>query len=291
MTRHEAIRILIADDHLVVRIGLRSMIDTQPDMNVIAEAANGREAVELFRAHKPDITLMDLRMPVMGGVEATGIIHEEFPDARIIVLTTYDGDENIYQALRGGARAYLLKDIPREEFLDDIRAVYEGQYCIPQAVAARLARRLPGPELSARELEVLKLIVEGMSNKEIAAALNITESTIKNHVNSILGKLRVNDRTQAATTALRRGIVTLDRAIHLFGRSTRAHACSDQRPRRSGSARVTEPNGTNLLWSAKWRVGRAPLHPRRARSQLNRSGHADCHARSDHSRMHDGDTE
>ena len=210
MTRHDAIRILIADDHLVVRIGLRSMIDTQPDMNVIAEAANGREAVELFRAHKPDVTLMDLRMPVMGGVEATGIIHEEFPDARIIVLTTYDGDENIYRALQGGARAYLLKDIPREEFLDDIRAVYEGQYCIPPAVAARLARRLPGPELSARELEVLKLIVEGMSNKEIAAALNITESTIKNHVNSILGKLRVNDRTQAATTALRRGIVTLD---------------------------------------------------------------------------------
>ena len=210
MTRHEAIRILIADDHLVVRIGLRSMIDTQPDMNVIAEAANGREAVALFRDHQPDVTLMDLRMPVMGGVEAVGVIHEEFPGARIIVLTTYDGDENIYRALQGGARAYLLKDIPREEFLDDIRAVYEGQYCIPQAVAARLARRLPGPELSARELEVLKLIVEGMSNKEIAAALNITESTIKNHVNSILGKLRVNDRTQAATTALRRGIVTLD---------------------------------------------------------------------------------
>ena len=210
MTRHNAIRILIADDHLVVRIGLRSMIDTQPDMNVIAEAANGREAVALFRDHQPDVTLIDLRMPVMGGVEAVGVIHEEFPGARIIVLTTYDGDENIYRALQGGARAYLLKDIPREEFLDDIRAVYEGQYCIPPAVAARLARRLPGPELSARELEVLKLIVEGMSNKEIAAALNITESTIKNHVNSILGKLRVNDRTQAATTALRRGIVTLD---------------------------------------------------------------------------------
>jgi len=209
MTRHDAIRILIADDHLVVRMGLRSMIDTQPDMNVIAEAANGREAVALFRAHQPDVTLMDLRMPVVGGVEATRVIHEEFPDARIIVLTTYDGDENIYRALRGGARAYLLKDIPREEFLDDVRAVYQGQYCIPPAVAARLARRLPGPELSARELEVLKLIVEGMSNKEIAASLAITESTVKNHVNSILSKLNVKDRTQAATTALRRGIVTL----------------------------------------------------------------------------------
>jgi len=209
MTRHDAIRILIADDHLVVRIGLRSMIDTQPDMNVIAEAANGREAVALFRDHQPDVTLMDLRMPVMGGVEAVGVIHEEFPDARIIVLTTYDGDENIYRALQGGARAYLLKDIPREEFLDDIRAVYQGQYCIPPAVAARLAQRIPGPELSARELEVLKLIVEGMSNKEIASALSITESTVKNHVNSILSKLNVKDRTQAATTALRRGIVTL----------------------------------------------------------------------------------
>ncbi|HKI71497.1 MAG TPA: response regulator transcription factor [Verrucomicrobiae bacterium] len=209
MTRHNAIRILIADDHLVVRIGLRSMIDTQPDMNVIAEAANGREAVALFRDHQPDVTLIDLRMPVMGGVEAVGVIHAEFPDARIIVLTTYDGDENIYRALQGGARAYLLKDIPREEFLDDIRAVYQGQYCIPPAVAARLAQRIPGPELSARELEVLKLIVEGMSNKEIASALSITESTVKNHVNSILGKLNVKDRTQAATTALRRGIVTL----------------------------------------------------------------------------------
>ena len=209
MTRHNAIRILIADDHLVVRIGLRSMIDTQPDMNVIAEAANGREAVALFRDHQPDVTLIDLRMPVMGGVEAVGVIHAEFPDARIIVLTTYDGDENIYRALQGGARAYLLKDIPREEFLDDIRAVYQGQYCIPPAVAARLAQRIPGPELSARELEVLKLIVEGMSNKEIASALSITVSTVKNHVNSILSKLNVKDRTQAATTALRRGIVTL----------------------------------------------------------------------------------
>ena len=202
-------RILIADDHLVVRIGLRSMIDTQPDMNVIAEAANGREAVALFRDHQPDVTLIDLRMPVMGGVEAVGVIHAEFPDARIIVLTTYDGDENIYRALQGGARAYLLKDIPREEFLDDIRAVYQGQYCIPPAVAARLAQRIPAPELSARELEVLKLIVEGMSNKEIASALSITESTVKNHVKSILSKLNVADRTQAATAAIQRGIIHL----------------------------------------------------------------------------------
>jgi len=163
----------------------------------------------LFREHKPDIALMDLRMPVMGGVEATIAIREEFPDARVIVLTTYDGDENIYRALRAGAMAYLLKDIPRGEFLDDVRAVYSGQYCIPPAVAARLAQRMPYSELSTRELDVLKLIVEGLSNKEIGSTLTITESTVKNHVNSILGKLRVSDRTQAATMALRRGIVML----------------------------------------------------------------------------------
>ena len=209
MPRPNPIRLLIADDHLVVRMGLRSMIDTQPDMGVVAEAANGQEAVELFREHKPDIALMDLRMPVMGGVEATIAIREEFPQARVIVLTTYDGDENIYRALRAGAMAYLLKDIPRGEFLDDVRAVHSGQYCIPPAVAARLAQRMPYSELSGRELDVLKLIVEGLSNKEIATTLAITESTVKNHVNSLLGKLRVNDRTQAATMALRRGIVML----------------------------------------------------------------------------------
>jgi len=210
MTKSNPIRILIADDHLVVRIGLRSMIETQEDMEVVAEAANGREALELFRLRKPDVALMDLRMPIMGGVEATMAIRGEFPDARIIVLTTYNGDENIYRALQAGARAYLLKDVPRSEFLDDIRAVHSGQYCIPPAVAARLAQRLPYPELSSRELEVLQLIVQGRSNKEIGSVLAITESTVKNHVNSILCKMRVNDRTQAATTALRRGIVMLD---------------------------------------------------------------------------------
>lgn len=210
MTKPNPIRILIVDDHLVVRVGLRSMIDTQPDMSVVAEAANGQEAVELFHEHRPDLVLMDLRMPGMSGVEATVAMRERFPEARIIVLTTYDGDENIYRALQAGARAYLLKDIPRNEFLEDIRAVHSGAYCIPPAVAARLAQRMPHPDLSSRELEVLKLIVEGMSNKEIASALSVTESTIKNHVNSILNKLNVRDRTQAATTALRRGIVTLD---------------------------------------------------------------------------------
>jgi two-component system NarL family response regulator len=210
MRKAQPIRILVADDHLVVRMGLHSLIDTQPDMTVVAEAANGKEAVALFRQHQPDVVLMDLRMPILGGVEATLAIREQFSDARIIVLTTYDGDENIYRALQAGARSYLLKDVAQAEFLEVIRAVHRGEYRLPPAVAARLAQRLPQAELSARELEVLRLIVRGMSNKEIAAALSVTESTVKNHVNSILAKLHVQDRTQAATTALRRGIVTLD---------------------------------------------------------------------------------
>lgn len=209
-TRKSPIRLLIADDHLVVRVGLRSMIDSQQDMKVVGEAANGKEAIEKCKEHRPDVILMDLRMPGIGGVDATIAIREMMPEIRIILLSTFDGDENIYRALQAGARAYLLKDIPRNEFLRSIRAVNSGQYCIPPAVAARLAQRVPCLELSSRELEVLKRIVEGMSNKEIASSLSVTESTVKNHVNSILNKLNVRDRTQAATTALRRGIVTLD---------------------------------------------------------------------------------
>ena len=208
MNHSKRIRILIVDDHLVVRMGLRSLIDSQPDMVVVAEAATGRETIERFRETKPDVVLMDLRMPDIGGVEATGAICGEFPNAHVLVLTTYDGDENIYRALQAGARGYLLKDIPRDEFLNAVRAVHTGQYFVPPVVAARLAQRVPALELSDREVEVLRLIVEGLSNKEIAVALSITESTVKNHVNSILAKLKVKDRTQAATTALRRGIVT-----------------------------------------------------------------------------------
>jgi two-component system NarL family response regulator len=191
-------------------MGLRSLIDGEPDMAVVAEAANGHEAIELFREHIPDVTLMDLRMPGMTGVEATLAIREQYPSAHVVVLTTYDEGESIYRALQAGARAYLLKDTPRQQFLENIRAVHRGEYCIPPAVAVSLARRVPGPELSSRELEVLKLIVKGMSNKEIALALSVAESTIKNHINSLLGKLNARDRTQAATTALRQGIVTLD---------------------------------------------------------------------------------
>jgi DNA-binding NarL/FixJ family response regulator len=205
-----AIRVLIVDDHMVVRMGLRSMIDTQPDMEVIGEASDGSEAVKLFQSYRPDITLMDLRMPIMGGVEATAAIREHFPDAHIILLTTYDGDEKIFRALQAGARSYVLKDVPRQEVLQTIRAVHQGQFCLSPAAAASLAQRMSGPQLSVREIEVLKLIVQGLSNKEIASALAVAEGTVKNHVNSLLTKLNVRDRTQAATTALRRGIVDLE---------------------------------------------------------------------------------
>ncbi|HET7077103.1 MAG TPA: response regulator transcription factor [Chloroflexia bacterium] len=211
MSKEGAIRVLIADDHPVVREGVAAMIERRPDMTVVGEAATGREAVAAYRAARPDVVLMDLRMPDMTGVEAIGAIRGEFPGARIIVLTTYDGDEDIYRGLQAGARAYLLKDAPRDDLLDAIRAVHAGQSRIPPAVAARLAERvLAGPELTARELEVLRGIVAGRSNKEIGASLGISEGTVKAHVNSILGKLGVADRTQAVTTALQRGIVHLD---------------------------------------------------------------------------------
>jgi DNA-binding NarL/FixJ family response regulator len=204
------IKILIADDHFVVRMGLSTLINIQDDMSVVAEAANGKQAVEMFRALRPDVTLMDLRMPEMTGVEAITAIRAQEPDARIIVLTTYDGDEDIYRAFQAGARAYLLKDMHHDDLLGALRAVHQGQRFIPQAIANRLAERIPRSELTTRELEVLKLIVKGMSNREIAATLFITEGTVKIHVNNLLGKLGVSDRTKAATTALQRGIVHLE---------------------------------------------------------------------------------
>lgn len=201
---------MIVDDHFVVRMGLAAIIGAYPDLVVVAECSNGRQAIDLFRKHRPDVTLMDLRMPGLGGVEATREIRKEFPSSRIIVLTTYDGDEDIYRALQAGARAYLLKDLPGDELVEAIRAVHSGKTRIPPQVASRLAERLPRSELTAREIEVLELIVKGKANKEIGAALSITEGTVKVHVNNILGKLGVSDRTQAATTALQRGIIHLD---------------------------------------------------------------------------------
>lgn len=203
------IRIMFVDDHPMLRAGLVATIGTQADMAVVAEAEDGQQAVELFREYRPDITLMDLRLPVMTGVEAIKAIRKEFSDARIIVLTMYDGDEDIQRALQAGARAYLLKDSLRKELLDAIRAVHAGRHYISQAVATRLAEHLPRSELTAREIEVLELIVRGMSNKEIASTLAVADGTIRIHVSNILGKLGVSDRTQAAITALQRGIVHL----------------------------------------------------------------------------------
>src|SRR4051794_34556236 len=205
----DAIRIMVIDDQAVVRQGFVALINTVAEMTVVAEGTNGQEAVELFRQHKPDITLMDLRMPVLSGVEAITRIRREFPSARIIVLTTYDGDEDIYRSLQAGAQGYLLKDMFFEELESAIRAVHAGGRKIPGVVAERLAGRMGGSDLTGREHEVLELIVRGLSNKEIGSALGISEATVKSHINSILGKLGVTDRTQAATTALQRGIVHL----------------------------------------------------------------------------------
>jgi two-component system NarL family response regulator len=203
------IRVLVADDHPVVCMGLSAMIAGQRDMTVVAQAADGLEAVELYRKHLPDVTLMDLRMPRMGGVEAIRAIRQEFPESSFIVLTTYQGDEDIHKALQAGAQAYLLKGMPHGELLEAIRSVHAGRRYLPQSVLKSLAERPPGPELSPRELGILKLIVRGMSNKEIAHTLNIMEGTVKWHVNIILGRLNVSDRTQAAVAALQRGIVEL----------------------------------------------------------------------------------
>jgi two-component system NarL family response regulator len=200
---------MVIDDQAVVRQGFVALINTVVDMEVVAEGINGQQAIDLFRQHKPDVTLIDLRMPVIGGVEAITAIRREFPDARLIVLTTYDGDEDIYRSLQAGAKGYLLKDMFFEELETAIRTVHAGSRRIPAAIAERLAERMAGSSLTARELEVLELIVRGQSNKEIASSLRISEATVKSHINSVLSKLGVTDRTQAATTALQRGLVHL----------------------------------------------------------------------------------
>jgi DNA-binding NarL/FixJ family response regulator len=205
----EKIRILVAEDHLVARVGVVTIVNMQPDMTVVAEAANGQQSVEMYRAHQPDVALLDLRMPGMGGVEAAIAIRSEFPGARMIALTTYGGDEDIRRALAAGVQAYLTKDVLHDELLKAIRAVYSGQTYLPAAVAASLAAQLPRPDLSAREVQVLGLIVRGLANKQIAFTLSIAEHTVKNHVKNILSKLGVQDRTQAATAAIQRGIIHL----------------------------------------------------------------------------------
>jgi DNA-binding NarL/FixJ family response regulator len=210
MNAPSPITILAVDDHPLIRSGIRAVISGESDMVMVAEASNGEEALELYRQLKPDVVLMDLRMPVMDGLAAIRAILDEFPDARVIALTTYEGDEDIHTALAAGARGYLLKDIMRAELLNLIRTVWSGRRAIPAAVAARLAEYTPRIELTPRELEVLRLIAKGFSNPEIAAVLGRTESTMKVHVSNILQKLDVTDRTEAVTLAIQRGILRLD---------------------------------------------------------------------------------
>lgn len=204
------IRILIAEDHMIARVGVAAIVNAQSDMTVVAEATNGQQAVAFYREHRPDVVLMDMRMPVMTGFDASAAIRAEFPHARIVALSTFGGDEDIRRALLAGAQSYLTKDVLHDELIEAIRAVYAGQRYLPAPVAAALAAQLPRPDLSAREREVLNLIVQGLSNKQIAFALNIAEHTVKNHVKSILSKLNVDDRTQAATAAIQRGIIHLN---------------------------------------------------------------------------------
>jgi len=204
------IRILVVDDHHVVRQGLVALINSAGDMEVVGEAADGRKGVDLHGQHLPDVTIMDLRLPVLGGVEAIQEIRRRTPQARVIVLTTFDGDENIYRALQAGARGYLLKDMFGDELMDAIRTVHAGKTRIPPVVAQRLAERMHSSELTSRELDVLRLIVAGNSNKEIGNHLHISEATVKTHINNLLSKLGATDRTQAARIALQRGIVHLD---------------------------------------------------------------------------------
>lgn len=203
------IRILVADDHPIVREGLVVILDDQPDMTIVGQANDGQEAIDLFRQHQPDITLLDLRMPKVSGVEAISAIRAESPEASIIMLTIYDTDEDIYQGLRAGARAYLLKDTPCSEIIEVIRTVWEGQRYVPREIGEKLAARTERPTLSERERDVLGLMASGKNNKAISATLCITENTVKFHVNNLLIKLGVRDRTSAVVVGLRRGIIKL----------------------------------------------------------------------------------
>ena len=210
MATQEKIRVLVVEDHHVVRQGLVALLNVVDGIEVVGEAGDGVEAIAQFRKFQPNVTLIDLRMPRLSGVEVIQRVRMETPAARFIVLTTYDGDEDIFRALQAGARAYLLKGMTTDDLVSTIRAVHAGRSHIPPAIAQRLAERVGTEELTPREFDVLEQIVRGCSNKEIATALDISEATVKTHINSLLGKLGVTDRTQAATAAIQRGIVTLE---------------------------------------------------------------------------------
>ena len=203
------IRVLSVDDHPLLREGIAALVGNQTDMRLVAEASNGREALELFRQFRPDVTLMDLQMPEMGGIDAMSSIRSEFPEARIIVLTTHAGDFQVSRALKAGARAYLLKGSLRKELLETIRAVYAGQKRLSSEVAAEIAEHAGDETLTPREIQVLRLVAGGNANKEIAAQLSLTEETVKSHVRNILAKLEAHDRTHAVAIGLRRGIINI----------------------------------------------------------------------------------
>ena len=204
------IRVMLVDDHPAFRKGMVALIESEPDLLVVAETGDGREALEVYRQKKPDVVLMDLRLPGMGGVEATIAIRKEFPDARVIVLTTFETDEDIFRAIQSGAKSYLLKDTPDDELATAIRSVHAGKQILSEKLAKRLAERQQRPELSRREIEVLQLLIKGRSNKEIGSSLFLCEDTVKAHFKTLFSKLKVQDRTEAAISAIRLGIVHLE---------------------------------------------------------------------------------
>ena len=209
-TKRSAITVLCVDDHPLVLDGIMQKINRQPDMSVVATATDGRQAVELYKRHRPDVTVMDLQLPGMSGLDAIQAIRAENPKARIVVLTMYQGDEDIFRALKSGAATYLLKDIPSDDLIRAVRDVHQGVSTLPPNVAQRLGTRPFDEGLTARGMEVLRLLAAGMRNKEIAAALDISQETVQGHVKRILRTLEVNDRTAAVTVAIRRGIIRLD---------------------------------------------------------------------------------
>jgi DNA-binding NarL/FixJ family response regulator len=208
--KQEKIRVMLVDDHPAFRTGMVALLENEPDLKVVAEAGDGHEALQLYRERQPDVVLMDLRLPGTGGVETTMSIRKEYPDARVIVLTTFDTDEDIYRAIQSGAKSYLLKDTPNVELAKTIRAVFSGQQILPPKVANRLANRLQRADLSEIEMEVLQLLIKGRSNKEMSQSLSVTEDTVKARLKTLFSKLKVHDRTEAAITAIRHGIVHIE---------------------------------------------------------------------------------